>query len=66
MDEPTDNDDGCEISYLTEEDVDRLVTEALADCGATLEELRRQHRLGRLESERHRRTRFAINGFGRG
>ena len=49
----------------TEEELDALVDKTLAEAGTTVEELRRQGRKGRFESELLRRTWFVVNGLGR-
>ena len=54
-----------EVHHITEEELDVLIEETLQDAGVELEELRRQHTLGRFESEKLRRTWFVVSGLGR-
>ncbi|MCY4257013.1 MAG: hypothetical protein OXE04_01800 [bacterium] len=55
-----------EVYHITEEELDVLIEKTLQDAGVTIEELRRQVRLGRFESEKLRRTWFVVSGLGRG
>lgn len=54
------------VQYISDEELDALVSGVLADCGVTIQELRGQAELGRFDSEKNRRAWFAISGFGRG
>lgn len=56
----------AEVYHITEEELDVLIEVTLQDAGVELEELRRQARLGRFESEKLRRTWFVVSGLGRG
>jgi len=50
----------------TNEELDQLVEQTLADANVDLAELRRQAHEGRFQSEKLRRAWFAIEGLGRG
>ena len=49
----------------TDEELDALVDKTLAEAGTTIDELRRQGRDGRFESEKLRRAWFVVHGVGR-
>ncbi len=55
-----------EVHHITEEELDVLIEKTLKDAGVELEELRRQAKLGRFESDKLRRTWFVVSGLGRG
>ena len=55
-----------EVYHITDQELDVLIEATLHDAGVELEELRRQARLGRFDSERLRRTWFSVVGLGRG
>ncbi len=55
-----------EVHHITEEELDVLIEKTLKDAGVELEELRRQAKLGRFESDKLRRTWFSVSGLGRG
>ena len=51
---------------ISEDELDVLIDETLADAGVDIGELRRQALQGRFSSEKVRRTWFVVNGLGRG
>ena len=51
---------------ISEDELDVLIDETLADAGVDIGELRHQAQQGRFSSEKVRRTWFVVNGLGRG
>ena len=51
---------------ISEDELDVLIDETLADAGVDIGELRRQAQQGRFSSEKLRRAWFVVNGLGRG
>ena len=50
----------------TEAELDALIGRTMDEAGVELEELQRQARNGRFDSEKLRRTWFVVSGLGRG